>query len=58
MKMSEKIKIEEEGKIFRRRSLSSVEERFFLMTKILDFAAICNRKGFSERTHLLYINEK
>ena len=23
------------------------------MTKILDFAAICNRKGFSERTHLL-----
>ncbi len=30
-----------------------IEERFFLMTKILDFAAICNRKGFSERTHLL-----
>ncbi len=48
MKMSEKFKIEEEGKIFRRRSHSSVEERFYLMTKILDFAAICNRKGFSE----------
>ncbi len=46
MKMSEKFKIEEEGKIFRRRSYSYVEERFFLMTKILDFAAICNRKGF------------
>ena len=45
MKMSEKFKIEEEGKIFRRRSRSYVEERFYLMTKILDFAAICNRKG-------------
>ena len=48
MKMSEKFKIEEEVKIFRRRSLSYVEERFYLMTKILNFAAICNRKGFSE----------
>ena len=28
-----------------------VEERFFLMTKILDFAAICNKKRFSEWTH-------
>ncbi len=51
LKMSEKFKIEEEGKIFRRRSHSYVEERFFLMTKILDFAAICNRKGFWEWTH-------
>ena len=40
------------GRVVRRRSHSYVEERFFLMTKILDFAAICNRKGFSERTHL------
>ena len=56
MKMSEKFKIEEDGEIFRRRSHSYVEERFFLMTKILDFAAICNRKGFSEWTHLLANN--
>jgi len=46
MKISEKFKIEEEGKIFRRHSRSYVEERFFLMTKILDFAAICNKRGF------------
>jgi len=51
MKMSEKFKIEEEGKIFRRHSHSYVEERFFLMTKILGFAAICNRKRFSGWTH-------
>ncbi len=51
--MSEKFKIEEDGKILRRRSHSYVEERFFLMTKILDFAAICNRKGFSEWTRIL-----
>jgi hypothetical protein len=51
MKMSEKFKIEEEGKIFHRRSHSYVEERFFPMKKILDFAAICNRQGFSEWTH-------
>jgi len=51
MKMSEKFKIEEEGKIFRSRSHSYVEERFCLMTKILDFAAICNKKRFSEWTH-------
>ena len=31
---------------------SYVEERFFQMTKILDFAAICNKKRFSEWTHL------
>gem|GEM_PF-984069 len=53
MKMSEKFKIEEEEKIFRRRSLSYLEERFFQMTKILDFAAICNKKRFSEWTHPL-----
>jgi len=52
MKMSEKFKIEEEEKIFRRRSHSYVEEKFFQMTKILDFAAICNKKRFSEWTHL------
>ena len=56
MKISEKFKIEEEGKIFRRCSHSYIEERFFLMTKILDFAAICNRKGFSERTHSYILN--
>jgi len=43
MKISEKFKIEEEGQIFRRGSQSYLEERFYLMTKILDFAAICNR---------------
>ena len=37
------------------RSHSYVEERFFLMTKILDFAAICNRKGFSELTLILIL---
>ena len=52
MKMSEKFKIEEDEKIFRRHSHSYVEERFFQMTKILDFAAICNKKRFSEWTHL------
>ena len=78
MKMSEKVKIEEEDErtipIGGRSGGSSsernakrvgslqasrlvhktrrdVEERFFLMTKILDFAAICNRRGFSEWTH-------
>ncbi len=51
MKMSEKFKIEEDEKISRRRSHSYVEERFFQMTKILDFAAICNKKRFSEWTH-------
>ena len=51
MKMSERSKIEEDEKIFRRRSNSYVEERFFLMTKILDFAAICNKKRFPEWTH-------
>jgi len=50
MRMSEKFKIELKGKIFRRRSHSYVEERFFLLMKILDFAAIRNRKGFSEWT--------
>ena len=44
------------GRVARRRLVSScgrdVEERFFLITKILDFAAICNRKGFSEWTQL------
>jgi len=55
MKMSEKFKIEKEGKIFRRRSHSYVEERFCPMTKILDFAAICNKKRFSEWTHQLVI---
>jgi len=50
MRMSERYKIELKGKIFRRRSHSYVEERFFLLTKILDFAAIRNRKGFSEWT--------
>ena len=57
MKMSEKFKIEEDGEIFRRRSHSYVEERFFLMTKILDFAAICNRKGFSEWTLRLILKD-
>jgi len=51
MKMSEKFKIEKDGKIFRRPSHSYVEERFFQMTKILDFAAICNKKRFSEWAH-------
>jgi len=55
MKMSEKFKIEEEDKIFRRRSHSYVEERFFQMTKILDFAAICNEKRFSEWTHQYFL---
>jgi hypothetical protein len=45
--MSEKFKIEEEGEIFHTLNHSYVEERIFLMTKILDFAAICNRKRFS-----------
>ena len=62
MKMSEKFKIEEEVKIFHRRSLSYVEERppkrrlppkLWGGAKILDFAAIGNKKRFSEWTHLL-----
>jgi len=51
MRMSEKFKIELKEKIFRRLSLSYVEERFFLLTMILDFAAIRNRKGVSEWAH-------
>ncbi|TVR86132.1 MAG: PorT family protein [Saprospirales bacterium] len=46
MRMSEKFKIEAADEIFRRRSLSYVEERFYPITKILDFAAIRNRKVF------------
>lgn len=38
MKISEKLKIEKMGK-------------FFLMTKILEFAAICYKKRFSEWTY-------
>jgi len=53
MRMSEKLKIELKGKIFRRRSRSYVEERFFLLAKIFNFAAIRNRKGFSEWTQML-----
>jgi len=53
MRMSERFKIELKGKIFRRRSHSYVEERFFLLTKILDFAAIRNRKGFSEWAQII-----
>jgi|GEM_PF-5631686 len=41
------------GRVARRRSHSYVEEKFFQMTKILDFAAICNKKRFSEWTHKL-----
>ncbi len=48
MRMSEKFKIEASGKIFRRHSHSYVEERFYSITKILDFAAIRNRNGFLE----------
>ncbi len=40
------------GRVARRRSHSYVEERFCLMTKILDFVAICNKKRFSEWTHI------
>jgi len=39
------------GRVSHKRSHSYVEERFFLMTKILSFAAICNRKRFSEWSH-------
>ena len=46
LKMSEKFKIEEAGKIFHRRSHCYLEERLFPMTKILGFAVICNRMGF------------
>ncbi len=38
-------------RVAHRRSHSYVEERFCPMTKILDFAAICNKKRFSEWTH-------
>jgi len=53
MRMSEKSKIELKEKIFRRRSLSCVEERFFLLMKILGFAAIRNRNGFSKWTQII-----
>ncbi len=45
MKMSEKFKNKAESKIFRRRSHSYVEERFYLTTMLLDFAAICNKNN-------------
>jgi hypothetical protein len=48
MKKSEKNKDKAEGKIFRKRSHSCVEERFYLTTRYLFFAAICNRKRFLE----------
>jgi hypothetical protein len=48
MKVSEKNKDKAEDKIFRKRSPSCVEERFYLTTKYLYFAAICNRKRFLE----------
>ncbi|TVQ49731.1 MAG: hypothetical protein EA362_03910 [Saprospirales bacterium] len=57
MKMNEKFNIKEEGEMSRRYLVSSfgtvrdVEERFCPITKISDFVAICNRKGFSEWTH-------
>ncbi len=53
--MSEKFKNEKIGKTFSRCSHSYIEERFFLMTKILNFAAICNKKRFSEWAHLSLI---
>ncbi len=49
MRMSEKFKIEAADQIFHRRSSSCVEERFYSITKILDFAAIRNRRGFRSR---------
>jgi hypothetical protein len=48
MKSSEKIKVEAEGKIFHKHSHSYDEERFWLTTKRLIFAAICNKNEFLE----------
>jgi hypothetical protein len=48
MKRSEKNIDKAEGKIFRKGSPICVEERFYLTTKYLFFAAICNRKRFLE----------
>ncbi|TVR87733.1 MAG: hypothetical protein EA411_06765 [Saprospirales bacterium] len=39
------------GRVAHRRSLSYVEERFYPITKILDFAANRNRNGFLEWAH-------
>jgi hypothetical protein len=49
MRMSEKFKIEAADKIFHRHSPSCVEERFYSIKKVLDFAAIRNRRGFQSR---------
>lgn len=58
MRMSEKFKIELKLEIFRRRSRSYIEDRFFLLTKILGFVAIRNRKGLSEWTQLCNMTKK
>jgi hypothetical protein len=54
MRMSEKFKINAADAIFRRLSHSCIEERFYPITKILDFAAIRNRSGFWSRLNLIY----
>jgi hypothetical protein len=46
MRMIEKFKDELKEKLFCRCSQSNVEERFLLLMKLLDFAAILSRKGF------------
>ncbi|TVR87510.1 MAG: hypothetical protein EA411_07505 [Saprospirales bacterium] len=58
MRMSEKFKIEESREILRRHSHSYVEERFYVITKMLDFAAIRNRNEFLEWTHQLWPKTK